>query len=142
MTLAETPRHGEGDVSFRAAGGVAGITRLVDAFYRQMDALPEAAAIRRMHPRDLTESRDKLARFLCGWLGGEKLYQAKYGSIRLPAAHEHLPIGPAERDAWLRCMQHAVAEQDYAPGFAAYLLQELRVPAARILSTSRDPLER
>jgi hemoglobin len=66
MTLAQTPRHGEGDTSFRAAGGVAGITRLVDAFYRQMDALPEAAAIRRMHPRDLTESRDKLARFPCG----------------------------------------------------------------------------
>ena len=142
MSADSVAPYGEGDASFRAAGGVAGITQLVDAFYAQMDTLPEARDIRRMHPADLSESRDKLARFLCGWLGGENRYKAKYGPIRIPSAHEHLRIGAAERDAWLLCMQHAIAEQDYAPEFAAYLLMQLHVPAERVREVSRDPLRR
>lgn len=135
-----SPRYGEGDSSYRAAGERAGITRLVDAFYRLMDTLPEAQIIRRMHARDLSEARDKLTLFLCGWMNGPSLYSAKYGPIRIPSAHEHLRIGPRERDAWLRCMELAIAEQGYAPDFAAYLLRELRVPAERVLQTSRDPI--
>lgn len=134
------PRYGEGDASYRAAGERAGITRLVDAFYRIMDELPEARIIRRMHARDLTESRDKLTRFLCGWMNGPSLYAEKYGPIRIPSAHAHLRIGPRERDAWLLCMELAIAEQGYAPDFARYLLRELRVPAERVRETSRDPL--
>jgi hemoglobin len=132
--------YGEGDASFQAAGGIEGITQLVDDFYELMDSLPEAAAIRRMHPRDLTESRDKLARFLCGWLGGPARYNERYGRIRIPVAHEHLRIGPAERDAWLLCMEHAIARQPYRPDFAAYLLAQLRIPAQRVLEASRDPI--
>lgn len=134
------PEYGVGDASYRAAGERSGITELVDVFYRIMDELPEAQIIRRMHPKDLGESRDKLARFLCGWLNGPKLYAEKYGPMKIPAAHAHLRVGEAEREAWLRCMERAIAEQDYAPEFAAYLLRELRVPAQRVLEVSRDPL--
>ncbi len=135
------PRYGEGDTSYRAAGEQAGITRLVDDFYRLMDELPEAGIIRRMHARDLTVSRDKLTRFLCGWMNGPALYNEKYGPIRIPSAHEHLRIGSRERDAWLLCMERAIALQGYAPDFADYLLRELRVPAERVRQTSRDPIE-
>ena len=138
----ENPAYGVGDASYRAAGERAGITKLVDAFYRIMDELPEAETIRRMHPSDLTESRDRLTRFLCGWLNGPKLYSEKYGPIRIPAAHEHLRIGVAERDAWLHCMALAIAEQDYAPDFAEYLLRELFIPAERVRQMSREPLDR
>lgn len=137
---AQGPRYGEGDTSYRAAGGREGITRLVDAFYRIMDELPLARGIRRMHPRDLCEARDKLTLFLCGWLNGPSLYAAKYGPIRIPSAHAHLRVGPLERDAWLRCMELAIAEQDYAPDFAVYLLRALSVPAERVRQTSRDPI--
>ena len=140
MNDAAIERYGDGDTSFRAAGGIPGITRLVDDFYRLMDVLPEARDIRSMHPADLGESRDKLARFLCGWLGGANRYEPKYGPIRIPMAHQHLRIGAAERDAWLLCMQHAIAMQDYAPKFAAYLLMQLRVPAQRVMDVSRDPV--
>ncbi|MEM7411191.1 MAG: group II truncated hemoglobin [Myxococcota bacterium] len=138
--MTDPEAYGEADASFRAAGGEAGIRRLVDAFYDRMETLPEARGILRMHPRDLTESRDKLARFLCGWLGGPRRYAEKYGEIRIPPAHAHLRIGPVERDAWLRCMALAVAEQDYAPSFAAYFLQQIAVPAERVVEASRDPL--
>lgn len=131
--------YGTGDASFLAAGEREGLTRLVDAFYRIMDELPEAQTIRRMHSRDLTESRDKLTRFLCGWLNGPKLFAEKYGPIKLPSAHEHLRVGPDERGAWLTCMERAIAEQGYDPRFAQYLLQELRRPADRIMRVSRGP---
>ena len=132
--------YGVGDASYRAAGERAGITKLVDAFYRIMDEVAEAQIIRRMHPRDLGESRDKLARFLCGWMNGPKLYAEKYGSIQIPAAHAHLPVGEREMNAWLLCMERALAEQGFAADFRAYLLRELRVPAERIVAVSRDPI--
>lgn len=128
---------GVGDTSFQAAGGIEGIERLVDDFYAIMDEVPFAARIRQIHPADLTVSKDKLARFLCGWLGGPKRYQEKYGAIRIPAVHAHLAIDEAERDAWLECMRLAIARQPYTPEFAAYLLRALWVPAEKTMQVSR-----
>jgi len=138
--MTTTPLYGFSDASFKAAGGEEGIRRLVDDFYRHMDELSEAAAIRAMHKADLTDSRDKLTLFLCGWMGGPKLYHEKYGSINIPRDHAHLPIGEAERDAWLMCMQKAIAQQNYSPEFANYLLTQLRIPAERIFAVAKKPL--
>ncbi len=124
-------QYGVEDTSYRAAGREAGIRKLVDDFYDAMEQLPEAARIRAMHPADLTISRDKLARFLCGWLGGPKLFAEKYGPIRIPQVHSHLEIGPDERDAWLLCMQEALKTQPYAEEFKKYLMEQLYVPAER-----------
>lgn len=127
---------GQADTSFQAAGGYDGLTRLCTAFYDAMETLPAARKIRQMHPADLTESVEKLARFLSGWLGGPKLYREKYGPIRIPAAHAHLDIGPDERDAWLLCMETALQTQPYSDDFKAYLLEQLFIPAER--SRTRD----
>ena len=125
------PVYGQGDTSLQAAGGFAGLQQLAADFYRAMSTRADAAIIRAMHPADLTESTDKLARFLTGWLGGPSLYREKYGPISIPRAHAHLPIGPNERDAWLACMAEALTKQDYTPEFNAYLLRALSVPAER-----------
>ena len=85
-----------------------------------------------MHREDLDESRDKLAQFLSGWLGGPKRYQEKYGPISIPGAHAHLKIGAAERDSWLHCMQLALAQQAYPQDLQRYLLAQLSRPAERI----------
>lgn len=85
-----------------------------------------------MHPDDKEESRDKLARFLCGWLGGPKLYHEKYGGISIPRIHEHLAIATAERDQWLTCMRESVAEQDFDASFKKYLMEQLFVPAEAV----------
>lgn len=124
-------RYGEGDTSFLAAGGEAGIRRLVTDFYQIMQQRPQAAGIFAMHREALAISIDKLACFLCGWLGGPKLYQQQYGSIRIPVAHQHLAIGTAERDAWLACMAEAAERQPYAEDFKQYLLAQLAIPAER-----------
>ena len=124
--------YGDGDTSFRAAGGSQGIRQLVDDFYDLMATLPEAADILAMHPRDLEVSKDKLACFLGGWLGGPRLYAERFGRISIPAAHMHLKIGPAERDAWLLCMKQAIEKQDYDPHFKVYLYEQLCIPAYRV----------
>ena len=132
-----SPQYGDGDTSFQAAGGVEGIRRLVNDFYALMDQLPEARAIRALHPPNLTVSRDKLARFLCGWLGGPKLFRAKYGPIRLPSAHRPFSIGVREREAWLGCMARALDRQPYTAEFKRYLLAQLFVAAERIRQAGR-----
>lgn len=129
--MSQTPqrRYGIEDASFQAAGGESGIRKLVDNFFDRMGSDERFAVIYAMHPDDKELSRDKLARFLCGWLGGPKLFSEKYGGISIPRAHEHLEIATPERDQWLSCMKESVAEQPFADEFKAYLMEQLFVPA-------------
>ena len=131
-----TEQYGVGDASYRAAGGLEGLRRLVDDFYRYMDELPQAAEVRAMHSESLALARDKLACFLSGWLGGPKLFGEKYGPIAIPSFHAQWPISGEHAEAWLTCMARAIADQGYAPDFADYLLTQLRVPAQRIVQAS------
>lgn len=128
--------YGIGDNSYKMAGELSGITQLVDDFYQNMATFNESQKIRDMHPADLTASRQKLTYFLSGWLGGPKLYAEHYGSINIPLAHKHLSVGNAESEAWLLCMQKAVDKQAYEAPFKLYLMQQLRVPAERIVMVS------
>jgi hemoglobin len=127
-------QYGIQDASYLAAGQLEGITALVTAFYHYMDVLPQARAIRAMHPAALESSKDKLTLFLCGWLGGPRMYQAKYGSISIPEIHKNLAVGASERDAWLSCMKLALDDQGYPESFKTYLLEQLFIPAERIRS--------
>ena len=124
--------YGTGDASFQAAGGEAGLRTLVDEFFDRMGTDPRFGTIHAMHPEDEATSRDKLARFLCGWLGGPKLYHEKYGSIGIPRVHAHLAIATDERDQWLTCMAETVAEQPFADDFKQYLMEQLFVPAEAV----------
>ena len=130
--------YGEGDATYRACGEEAGIRGLVESFYGAMDTLPAATRIRGLHPPDLRESIEKLICFLCGWTGGPKRYAEVYGPIRIPQVHIHLPIGEAERDAWLFCMKEALAEQPFEDSLKEYLLVQLFVPAEKIRTVIRD----
>lgn len=130
------PAFGVGDASFRAAGGSQGIERLVDDFYRIMDESDVAPNVRRLYPQDLSESRERLASFLSGWLGGPRRYAEKYGSISVPLFHRSWSIGERESSEWLACMEQAIARQPYSRAFADYLLVQLRVPAQRIVQAN------
>jgi hemoglobin len=100
-----------------------------------MDQQPNAKVIGAMHKEDLSESIDKLTRFLGNWLVGPKLFSDKYGPIRIPKAHSHLNIGYAERDAWLKSMEQVISKQPYEQTFKKYLSAQLAVPAERSLNT-------
>ena len=128
---------GSGDASYQAAGGIDGLRCLVDDFYQIMDTSSAASGIRSMHPESLDSARDKLACFLSGWLGGPRLYSEKYGPISIPSFHAQWPINEADSGAWLGCMEEAIARQNYSVEFAEYLLAQLRIPAQRIVQSSR-----
>jgi hemoglobin len=135
MTQSINTTFGMGDASYQAAGGEQGIRQLVDDFYDIMATLDSSQHIFNMHPHDSPEdqprTRDKLAMFLCGWLGGPIRYADKYGEISIPRAHAHLAIGGEEMSAWLRCMKLAADKQPYSDEFKHYLLTQLSVPAGR-----------
>ncbi|NMG43856.1 globin [Aromatoleum toluvorans] len=92
-------------------GGEAAVRRLVERFYALMCELPEAAAIRAMHPQDLRHAKEKLFMFLSGWLGGPPLYAERHGPPRLGRAHAGFGIDRAARDAWMLCMTRTLEEQ-------------------------------
>ena len=124
------------DISpYQRLGGEAGVRRLVDRFYDLMDTLPEAAHIRAMHPASLATSRDKLFKFLCGWLGGPQLYMEEYGHPRLRARHLPFRIDDAARDAWLLCMNQALGELGIDDPL---LLDHLRQSLAKVADFMRN----
>ena len=92
-------------------GGDAAIRKLVNRFYELMDELPEAYAVRRLHPNSLAGSADSLFKFLSGWFGGPPLYIRERDHPRLRMRHAPYAIGPVERDEWLLCMRQALTEQ-------------------------------
>ncbi|UTA48915.1 group II truncated hemoglobin [Simiduia sp. 21SJ11W-1] len=125
------------DNSFQSAGGYEGVKQLVDVFYDEMAAQTVAEKIHHMHTDDAALRRDKLTRFLCGWLGGPRLFSETYGPINIPKVHAHLDVGEAERDAWLFCMERALARMPYDPDFKHYLQEQLKIPAERIRQVSQ-----
>jgi hemoglobin len=114
--------------------GADGIQHLVNTFYDIMDSLPDAAALRAMHAKDLAPMKQKLAEYLTGWMGGPPLYADKYGTVCMTTPHEPYPIGPAERDQWLLCMDKALQQT----GASEELVEMLKVPLFRIADAVRN----
>lgn len=134
MAEKQPSEYGYEDTSLRAMGGEPGVKKLVDFFYNAMESTPGAARIRELHPRDLELTREKLTAFLTGWLGGPSRYNERWGVIRIPSFHAHLPIRPAERDAWLDCMRQAVDQMELADDFRDYFMHEIARPADRCVN--------
>ncbi len=72
--------------------------------------------LRPLYPDDLAESARHLALFLMQYWGGPRTYNEQRGHPRLRMRHAPFVIGPAERDAWLRHMQAALAGLERATG--------------------------
>ena len=100
---------------FEMLGGEATVQALVDRFYDLMDLEPAYAELRATHGSSLTESRQKLFWFLCGWLGGPDYYVERFGHPRLRMRHMPFAIGIKERDQWVACMRQAMTELNVEP---------------------------
>jgi len=87
------------------------VRALVDRFYDLMEARPEAATIRALHPAALAGSRAKLHLFLRGWLGGPQTYVERYGHPRLRARHLPFRIDDDAALQWMSCMSDALDEE-------------------------------
>lgn len=102
------------DSPFHRLGGAAAVTRLAEAFYDAMESRePALAKVHRLdeHGRISSETRERFGLFLVGWLGGPQEYMARHGHPRLRLRHAQVPIDTGMRDAWLRCMDHALDQE-------------------------------
>jgi len=93
---------------YEALGGEPVLRDLVHDFYRLMDELPEAYAVRKLHPENLAGSEEKLFMYLSGWMGGPNLFVEQFGHPRLRSRHLPFSITTQERDQWLMCMRQAM----------------------------------
>lgn len=119
---------------YELLGGEPAVRRLVDRFYQLMDEKYHVQALRDMHPQDLTGSRDKLFKFLSGWLGGPDLFVQEFGHPMLRARHMPFSIDQAARDQWLHCMFEALNEMDVPES----LKQQLEVSFFRTADFMRN----
>ena len=117
-------------------GGEKTLIHLVERFYFYMDSLPEATDIRQMHAEDLTLTKQKLFKFLSGWLGGPDLFVQEYGHPRLRRRHFPFAIGETERDQWMLCMSYALKEIDMADELQQSLKQTLQQLATHMINKS------
>ena len=91
-------------------GGVAAVQRLVAAFYQAMDTRPDTRVLRAMHADDLSDTQAVLVLYLTEWLGGPRQYSALRGPPRLGRVHRPFAIDADARDAWMACMDQALAQ--------------------------------
>jgi hemoglobin len=110
---------------YKIMGGESAILSLVDRFYFYMDTLPEARGIRKMHAKSLSNAKDKLFKFLSGWLGGPDLFIQEFGHPMLRRRHFPFAIGLSEREQWMLCMNKAMEEISMDNSLRAHLLEAL-----------------
>lgn len=97
---------GDADTPFEEIGGAYAVRALSDAFYDVIEE--DSPTLRAMLPASTKNTRNKLAMYLSGWLGGPPLYEEKWGHPRLRMRHMPFSIGDAEADEWMRCMRLAM----------------------------------
>lgn len=119
---------------YELMGGKSAILNLVDRFYFYMDTLAEADGIRTMHAQSLSLAKDKLFKFLSGWLGGPDLFIQEFGHPMLRRRHFPFVIGPSERDQWMMCMKKAMAEVPMDKVLRASLLESLDQLATHMIN--------
>ncbi len=90
-------------------GGETVLREFVDNLYRFMDDFPAVEKVRNMHPYDLTDTEDRLFKYLSGMLGGPPLYIEEFWQpyVKQDYTHTHLAMCNQERDQWLFCAENA-----------------------------------
>lgn len=119
---------------YELMGRETAILSLVERFYFYMDSLPEAEGIRKIHAEDLSQAKEKLFKFLSGWLGGPELFIQEFGHPMLRRRHFHFPIGLSERQQWMMCMNKAMAEISMDPVLRKSLLESFGQLATRMIN--------
>ena len=100
---------------YDVVGGAPFFERLVDAFYRRVEADPVLLPLY-PEPEDLGSARHRLALFLIQYWGGPTTYSDARGHPRLRMRHAPYGIGLTERDHWMSAMLGALDELAPAPG--------------------------
>ena len=88
------------------------IRKLVENFYQIMETDPKAKKCLDLH--NISDgkvhrgSKEKLALFLIGWLGGPNYFIDRFGPPRMRARHLHVKIDTEAKEQWMYCMDCAL----------------------------------
>lgn len=114
-------------------GGEPTFRFIVSRFYAEV---AKDELLRPIYPEeDLGPAEERLRLFLMQYWGGPQTYSEQRGHPRLRMRHGPFKIGPAERDAWLRCMQIAVDEAGLEPEHRERLWQYLEMAAQAMVNS-------
>ncbi|CAM3827505.1 MULTISPECIES: globin [Tsukamurella] len=92
---------------YDAVGGAETFRDLIHRFYVEVAA---DELLRPLYPEeDLGPAEDRLRMFFEQYWGGPRTYSERRGHPRLRMRHVPFRITELERDAWLRCMDVAIA---------------------------------
>ncbi|HEY2724326.1 MAG TPA: globin [Pseudonocardiaceae bacterium] len=118
---------------YDAVGGEDTFRQIVGRFY---ELVAEDELLRPLYPEeDLGPAEERLRLFLMQYWGGPHTYSAQRGHPRLRMRHAPFHIGPAERDAWLRCMRIAVDEAELGAAYDAVLWDYLQMAANSMVNS-------
>lgn len=95
---------------YQRLGEEQGLEAIAKSLYLWMEQLPEAAHVHSLHLMKTDEVRRRLVAFLSRFFDGPDRYREQYGEPRMRRRHMNIPIGPAERDAWMLCMHKSLQE--------------------------------
>lgn len=119
---------------YELIGGASIVLNLVDKFYFYMDILPEAQDVRSMHGKSLSGAKDKLFKFLSGWLGGPDLFVQEFGHPMLRRRHFPFAIGSSEKEQWMICMSKAMNEISMDSGARENILEAIDQLATHMIN--------
>lgn len=123
---------------FERVGRQEGVDRIVEDFYRRVEADPE---IRPVYPADLEPGKAKLKLFLAQWLGGPATYTEQFGHPRLRRRHFPFVIEEKHAGRWLRHMRGAM-EAEGVPAADLKLIFERLGPLAHHMVNAHEDVPR
>jgi hemoglobin len=120
---------------FDEMGGHETFEKLVSHFYALVSIDP---ILRPMYPEDdLKGAAERLLMFLEQYWGGPTTYSEQRGHPRLRMRHAPFQIGEAEKIAWLKNMESAVAELDLSSELRSELWSYLTSAAEAMVNQPR-----
>ena len=119
---------------YERVGGEAFFDTLTARFYAAVATDPVLRPLYPESPAPFEAARQHLKLFLIQRWGGPPVYRAERGEARLGLRHQRFPIGPAERDAWLRHMSAAVKAGGLRPLDESQMLSFFEAMANHLLN--------
>jgi hemoglobin len=120
---------------FEQIGGEAGVSGLVEEFYRRVEGDPE---IRSVYPEDLEPGKERLKVFLGQWLGGPPAYSQQFGHPRLRMRHFPFVIGDRHVGLWLKHMRGAVQARGVPEDVERVMFERLGPLAKHMANEGQD----
>lgn len=115
--------------AFQLIGGNETVMAIVDRFYDLIDSDPDYAGLRALHGPDLGPTRDGLASYITGWLGGPRDWFDTPGKGCIMSLHAPLAVTTDIAGQWTHAMIRAISSE---PGLDERLGSQISEALARM----------